>query len=227
MKTLRRHRQFVLLVSMVLMSLSQAIVHGNFARAIIYDSLASLVLLVVFFVVFEGQAERGISLLLGLPAVTSRWLTRGVTGETLEWTIFAHRILAIAFTGMAVGVILHGIFRERAMSLDDVLGAVNGFLLAGICWGAVYALLSQADPNAFRLDPSVQFEAADDSTRGFVFDCYSFSQIVGASSNVTPISPVASTLAWMQSAFGQFYLAVVVGQIVALRLETSDDMPKS
>jgi hypothetical protein len=36
--------------------------------------------------------------------------------------------------------------------------------------------------------------------------------------DVTPIGPLALSLSWLEVIFGQFYLAVVVAQLVGLRL---------
>jgi voltage-gated potassium channel len=36
--------------------------------------------------------------------------------------------------------------------------------------------------------------------------------------DITPVVPMAASLAWIEAVFGQFYLAVVVAQLVGMRI---------
>jgi len=52
-----------------------------------------------------------------------------------------------------------------------------------------------------------------------MFDYYSFVTITAyGDNNVTAIAPAATSLTWMETVFGQFYMAIVVSQLVSLKL---------
>jgi hypothetical protein len=53
----------------------------------------------------------------------------------------------------------------------------------------------------------------------FLFNYFSVTTLTSLGySDITPISTLALSLSWMEVAFGQFYIAVVVAQLVGLRL---------
>jgi voltage-gated potassium channel len=52
-----------------------------------------------------------------------------------------------------------------------------------------------------------------------LFDYYSLMTLTTMGyGNITPIRPPATSLTWMEAMFGQFYIAVIVAQLVGLKL---------
>ena len=85
------------------------------------------------------------------------------------------------------------------------------------------AIRTKEPPAAARRLPSwTEFEADVDGFQRFLEDCqlnyYSLSVLTGAGvADIVPVGSVVSTLTWLEAGFGQFYIAVVVAQLVSLR----------
>ena len=55
--------------------------------------------------------------------------------------------------------------------------------------------------------------------RHALFNFFSFATLTSLGYNdITPVTPLANTLTWLEVIFGQFYMAVVVAQLVGMRL---------
>jgi hypothetical protein len=91
--------------------------------------------------------------------------------------------------------------------------------LAGLAWGNLYNLTETVSPNAFNVRSDIAWQLESGSTRRYMFDNFSFVTLTCCGDNkVVPLAPTASSLTWLESIFGQFYMAVVVAQLVGLKL---------
>ena len=102
---------------------------------------------------------------------------------------------------------------------DDVLGAICGYLLAGIAWGSLYLLVELLVPGSFSVQQAIAGQLGGWYARQAVFDYYSLMTLTTIGyGDITPIRPPATSLTWIEAMFGQFYIAVIVAQLVGLRL---------
>jgi uncharacterized membrane protein (UPF0136 family) len=223
----KRHR--VLLLAIAGMLVVQPLAHGILGGLIAYDILLTLVLLGAFAVVFARGRERFVSLALTLAAIISSWATYGITDNYQFACATVHYGATIAFTGFAVSVILRGVFSHKVIETDDVLGVVCGYLLAGVAWGNCYLLAELIAPKSFSVNHEIAWQLKDAHSRGFLFNYYSFCTLTTVGyGDITPVAPVVASLSWLESVFGHFYIAIVVAQLVGLKLaqaskkETSD-----
>ena len=121
--------------------------------------------------------------------------------------------------GFAVIVILRNIFAQRAVRSDDVLGAVCGYLLAAAAWSNLFMLIEIFVPGSYSVGQG--FGAQLDSWDGriAVMNYVSLGSLTGVGSGaVVPVRPPATVLTTLEAVFGQFYIAVVVAQLVGARL---------
>jgi hypothetical protein len=126
---------------------------------------------------------------------------------------------ALVLVGFATFVILRNIFGQRIVGTDDVLGAVCGYLLAAGAWSNLFMLIEIFFPGSFSVSP--EFGAGLDSWHGriAVLSYVSLGSLTSVGSGaVTPIQPPATVLTTLEAVFGQFYIAVVVAQLVGARL---------
>ena len=71
----------------------------------------------------------------------------------------------------------------------------------------------------FSVNPAIQGALADWHGRRALFTYFSFTTISSLGyADVTPTRAPATTMALVEVVFGQFYLAVVVAQIVSMRI---------
>jgi hypothetical protein len=116
-------------------------------------------------------------------------------------------------------VILRGLFEEKLIRADQILGAVCGYLLAGAAWGNLYLLAELLLPGSFSVKPEIAWQLREEHTRRFLFNYFSFATITTLGyGGITPIDPAAASLSWLEAVFGLFYVAVVVAQLVGLKL---------
>ena len=126
---------------------------------------------------------------------------------------------AAVFLAFAVAVILKRIFQRQAIRTHDVIGALCGYLLAAVAWGNAYALVYGLWPESFHVADVIAWRLGDWHLQRFLFSYFSVMTLTtmgyGA---ITPAGSLVYSLVWLESVFGQFYIAVVVAQLVGLKL---------
>ena len=106
------------------------------------------------------------------------------------------------------------------MSADKLLGAICAYLLVGVTWALLFALIGDLDPGAFRW-PSLHGEQVTEAS----FSTYTYFSFVTLTTlgygDVSPVSEIARRLALLEALLGQIYLAVLVARLVGLHLSQS------
>jgi hypothetical protein len=219
MEPLRKRKYLALFLTLVMMLGLQPLAHGYFAGLVLFDVLGSIVLVVVFLIIFEGRLQRGIALLGMATAVACNWAAHVLRGDPRDQVLLVYHALATLFLGTAVVLILRGIFEKKTIRSDDVIGGLCGYLLAGAVWSNLYLLIEGLVPGSFAVEPAIAWQMAQPNPRRFLFNFFSFVTISSLGTNqLSPVSPLASWLVCLESIFGQFYVAVVVAQMVGLKL---------
>ncbi|HEX7232407.1 MAG TPA: hypothetical protein VF452_18590 [Candidatus Binatia bacterium] len=184
-------------------------------------SLAAITLLVylgVLLAIFENRWERRASLLLIGSAFAANVLHQVVPHPRGLWAIVFHGVAALALC-FAVIVILRRLFRRHAIRTDDVVGAICGYLLAAAAWGNLYALVYLIHPAAYQISANIAAQLDKWHTQRFLFDYFSVMTLTTYGfADIAPAGFPVYSLIWLESVFGQFYIAVVVAQLVSLRL---------
>jgi len=209
-----------LLAGLVALLVTQPLLaYGGLATRILFDGMFALVLLGVVFIIFGGGWERKLAFVLVLP-VFVLYLAHYLVPDRMRFaSALLYNALMIAFIGLAVAVILRDIFRKSVIGGGDVLGAVSGYLLSGIVWGNLYVVLQLLAPSSFAVQPEIAWQLQERHLLHALFNFFSFATLTSLGYNdITPVTPFANTLTWLEVMFGQFYLAVVVAQLVGMRL---------
>jgi hypothetical protein len=88
-----------------------------------------------------------------------------------------------------------------------------------VAWGNLYVLAELLFPGSFNVKPEIAWQLTEEHTRRFLFNYFSFTTLATLGyGDITPIGPVVCSLTWIEAVFGQFYVAVVVAQLVGLKL---------
>jgi len=223
---LQRHKHLMLLVALVGMCVIEPLAQGMFVGLVLFDVFLMLLLLGVFVVVFKRRHERQWAVALAAPAIVAKWAAYGLPSD-LEWmSIVAHHAFVLLFLAMAVAIILRGVFEERTIESDHVIATVCGYVLAGVAWGNAYRIVDLLVPGAFSMKPEIVLQINDDHTRSFLFNYFSLCTLTGTGyGDITPIWPGVASLTWMEAMFGNFYIAVVVAQLIGLKLVRTAQPP--
>lgn len=213
----RKHR--VLLGVLLVAAALQPTAQGLFQGLLLFDLLFFLLALAVFLVIFAGGWQRRVAIVLGLSMIGCNGASHLLSGDARLSAEVAFHILSVSFMAFAVGIILRGIFRTQRITTDHVVGAFCGYLLAGIAWGNIYAAIHLLFPDSFNIAPALAAQLTHENSRRFLFNYFSFITLTTVGyGDVTPVLPAACSLAWLEAAFGQFYVAVFVGQLIGLKL---------
>jgi hypothetical protein len=217
---IERWRYLILLVTLAVVAIVQSFGRGVPFGHTVSDVLVTVSVLAVFAAVFKGWGQRMVAFVAALAAIAVHWSpsTPG-PGEDLALREAAHHGLLLLFPAFAVAVILRNIFAEETITADAVLGAACGYLLAAAVWGHVYALVEILVPGSFSVAPDLARELSSRHGRTALFTYFSLVTLTTMGyGDITPARPPATALAALEAAFGQFYIAVVVAQLVGLRL---------
>jgi hypothetical protein len=193
--------------------------HDSVVHRILYDAAFGAVTLLVSFAIFLRPWERWLALALIFPAIVANITHYGLPEDLQAVAATIYHFSAATFLAFAVAAILHTILRKRAISGDDVLGAIAGWVLMGLIWGHFYALTDRLVPNSFSVSPTIAGQLSEWHLRRALFDYFSFTTLTSLGyGDLTPTRAPAYTLAWLEVMFGGFYMAIVVAQLVGMKL---------
>jgi voltage-gated potassium channel len=217
--SLRAWKHVALLAALVAVALLEPLaLHVSEGVAIGVGVATLLVYVVVLLAVFENRWEQRMSLFLIGSAFLASILHQLVPHPSQIWAIVYHALAAV-FLAFAVIVILQRIFWRRAIGTDDVVGALCGYLLAGAVWGNLYGLVYLIHPEAFQISDKIAAQLGNWHMQRFLFDYFSIMTLTTYGfSDIAPAGFPVYSLIWLESVFGQFYIAVVVAQLVGLSL---------
>jgi hypothetical protein len=222
MKGLREQKYLVLLAALVVASVVEPLLRDWSERTQILATVIVVgVNLGVFLVIFEQLWERWLAFFLVALVLTSG-IVHQTSSNWAQIAAIAYHCFAFLFLGLAVAVILNRIFHRQTIRTDTVIGALCGYLLAAAAWANAYALIYLLRPDSFRTADVIAGRLGDWYSQRFLFSYFSIMTLTTLGYNdITPIGTLALTLSWVEVVFGQFYIAVVVAQLVGLRLAQS------
>ena len=218
MNTLRKHKHAVLLVALVWMSIMDSFSHRRMLGPVLSDVTVCTILLLVFLIVFNRRVNRLIAFMALATVVVADWAHYMLPSSPEAPLRLIHHSAALLLAGFATLVILRNIFEQRVVRVDDVLGAMCGYLLADVAWSNLFMLIEMFSPGSFSVGPG--FGASLDTWDGriAVLNYVSLGSLTSVGSGaVVPVRPPATILTTLEAVFGQFYIAVVVAQLVSAR----------
>jgi len=217
---LRARKHFLLFGALLLTLVTQPLVAREpTAARIAYDLLIAGAALCVFFIVFGLRWERRLALVLMLPTIALTIAEYVLPQRHFVATAVAYHFSVSLFLAFAITVIVRDVFRNRAVQLDDVVGAFCGYLLLGILWGNFYVVVELLAPGSFSVNADIRWQLEDWHLRRALFNYFSLAVMTSLGyGDITGVAPLANTLAWLEVLAAQFYLAVVISQLVGLKL---------
>jgi hypothetical protein len=215
-----RRKHLMLLTVLILIQLGQPLLeHRSTTTRVASDTIFVAICLYVFFIVCTGRWQRVVGILLFLPVLGGNLALYAQNPYLQKIAGIVFHVALIAFLGFAVVVILRGLFSKSEIKGDDVVGAVCGYILGAMVWANLYALAYILVPSAFNVNPAIAEQLEDWQLKRSLFGYLSFTTLTSLGyGDITPVGQPAYSLTWMEVLFGQFYMAVVVAQMVGLKL---------
>ncbi len=152
------------------------------------------------------RAVRGVALLCLLAPLAwwAAWLDP--TGELAIWRPATTAVVLI----LLALVVLSSVLRAGTVTRHQIEGAIAAYLLLGLAWAAAYEWLALRDPSAF---------AGLGASGGMQWTYYSLVTLTTMGyGDITPVAPMARSLAVAEAITGQMYVAILISRLVALSL---------
>jgi hypothetical protein len=218
----------LLLISLVFALLvTPAMEESSFGgRVLIYVGVTA----VLVFGVFVNRTRHWLfypCLALAVLAVSVTWVTLLMDYHVL---FVASCVLEAAFYATIACILLVAVLKKHLATLGSIFGALCVYLLLGLSWAQLYWATERMDRESLSFagratneEPAddesiVRISEADDEKIARFSDVVYFSFVTMSTlgyGDIVPETPLARTLAWMQSVVGQFYLAVLVAWLVS------------
>jgi voltage-gated potassium channel len=192
--------------------------------AVWFDALIALVVLAAIQSLCFERRQRLFALLLGLPTIVICLGGHALSGTASRSVLFVGHLCGVFFLFGSAGLIVSSLFNSRSLTFDSIYGAVCGYLFLGLAWAMSYSMIEDVRPGSFQISPSLR--TAGEHPPQQVLTYYSFVTLTTVGyGDVTPISPVTRTFAWIEAITGQFYLAIIVAGLVSMLVAKHSQPP--
>jgi hypothetical protein len=181
---------------------------------------------IVFDILFSLLLVSGIVTVAHRPTLTIAISAATVATLAVRWAAFTPpfsflrpwgQVLAILLLGVFTILVLLQVFREGPITGYRIQGAIVVYLLMGLIWAAGYDLIYLLLPGAFNFAQGPPPDRV--ATHGLVY--YSFITLTTVGyGDISPVHPVARSLAMAEGLVGQLYPAILIARLVSMELET-------
>jgi uncharacterized membrane protein YhaH (DUF805 family) len=130
---------------------------------------------------------------------------------TIGWLIF------VAFVAWME---LRSVLNQNEVTGETISMAISVYLLLGLTWGLLYAIIFQLQPGSFHLGDAASVVSADHGANLFpIFVYFSLTTLstIGFG-DITPLSLQARYAAVIEGITGQLYLAILIARIVGMHM---------
>lgn len=179
-------------------------------------------LLFAVYSVTDGRRSLYIALLLVTPAILGE--VSFFIFETRETHWFSVLSVGIFLSYVVFVVYKQSVFSKGRITTDRTAGAISVYLLLGLLWSMAYGVVSATDPEAFKgLEPFT----LDQSGAQLDYIYFSFVTLTTLGyGDISPVAPLAQTLAWFEAVVGQLFLAVTIARLVSLEISHREHPPE-
>jgi hypothetical protein len=144
-------------------------------------------------------------------ALFIRWATWVVPSVSLSEL---RSLASLVCYGLITLLVLAQVFRAGPVTAHRIQGAIAVYLLLGLSWAATYELLSLVRPGAF-----AGSGMEGDTSRSWTY--YSFVTLTTVGyGDITPVHPLARSLAVFEALTGQLYPAILLARLVSLEVQS-------
>lgn len=211
LKKLPNFRLIYLLISILLLLVSYPffINNGNFSLI----PLILLDLIIPFIAVYlaaDHKANLFVASALAVPLIVLSWLS---FFDPSQVVLVLQYIFGIIFYAFSTYVVLHQVIKRDVITVDIIVGSIAAYLMIGLTWTSIYALISSVVPDSFQF--SVEFAKNGFDQIDFIY--YSFVTLTNLGyGDIIPTSHYTRAFSILESATGVMFTAVVVGRVIGL-----------
>ena len=208
-----KERFLFLLISLLGYLVLTPLFNGFVGIKLLLAIFTTAVFITAIYAVSQKKLFFVIGSLLALPMITATWSTYFVKVPSL---LLVGNCFGILFFVFAVVNILSFVFKQHEVTLDVIYGAITVYLLVAMMWALIFSLVESLQPGSFTVAQSQIQES------NFTFYYYSFVTITTLGyGEITPVTDIARSFAFLEAVIGQIYLVVLVARLVGINISQS------
>lgn len=149
-----------------------------------------------------------LALLLAGPALGYQWVALQ-SGD--PHALVMSRWFAVALYAISIGYLMRYVFRREVMTADKLFGAASMYLLIGVFWAFLYALIENYHPGSFTL--------GGQPTQPEFFDFVYFSFTVLTSTGFGDLAPLgrqARGICTVEQIVGSLFVAILIARLAGV-----------
>jgi hypothetical protein len=208
------------LLSLLIALLALLLAYPFFADSVMahafWDICSSAVLLLGLYAISHVRRRLVIALVFAIAVLGTKWSGYVVDDERLLLVNYGLGVLFFTFTAC---LLLADVLRKGAVTADKIYGALCVYLLIGLTWGFMFLTLEGFQPGSFLIGQARSSGIEKDPATLVYFSFVTLSTV--GYGDITPLSPLARSFAFMEAIIGQIYLAVLVARLVGLHIAYS------
>jgi hypothetical protein len=221
-----QQRFTILLVFMVAMLALPPMLLGFGLTRGWFDALMLPLVLAAILSLCQERHERLFALSSGIPTILLSLVGYATPEAAGFWILFVGHLCGMLFLFGSAVLIVRRLFSSPSITLDSVSGAICGYLFLGLGWAVAYNLIESFPPGSFEINPRLGVAHEQGLMQPYLLTYYSFVTLTTVGyGDITPVSPVARTLSWIEAVTGQFYLTVIVAGLVGILITHSRRPP--
>jgi hypothetical protein len=213
-------RKFLaLLLALGMLIIVYPILHGRLSTRLLLDILFTLVFVVALLMIFTEGRFRWLAFLLAVPTLVGAWIGYAFTGVPRVPLAVGCHLEAALFFALTVTTILRAIHKQTSVSADAIYGAFGGYIVVGLAFGHLYTFTEILSPGSFQVSPELATQLQADHLHHLLLTYFSLCTLTTVGyGDITPRSGAARSLAVVEAILGQFYLAVLIGELIGKRV---------
>lgn len=213
--TPRRSAYVYLLAALVIYVIASALAREMLAEWAVFIGDLLLVLILLSGLKSLARSRREM-LWLGTLAGLMLVFTAVKTATGKAHVEYAGLITMLVFCVHVAAVVLRDVLFGGPVDLNRLWGAVAVYLLIGLAWAVLYALLDAATAAPLLTD-AVDPPSTDGRRDVHAYIYYSFVVLTTLGfGDISPITPVVRALTFLEAAFGQLYLTILIAALVGM-----------
>lgn len=203
-----KHKFLLVLISLILFFLSNAFFEHEYVE---YANMG-LLMLVVAASLLTLEGSRRFIIVIGLTLGLTTIVISGFSDIlSVSKTAQVTRLTSMmVFFIVVTGICLFSTLNKHPVTVNVLYGAAVTYLLIGMIFATIFYLIDITHTHAFNFN---KLTRTDSPWQTFTY--YSFVTLTTLGyGDITPVSNIARTFAWLEAAIGQIYLTILIAQLV-------------
>ena len=203
-----RHGFRNLLVGLILYNVLTPFLEPYMLLSVIAHLLLCITLFLSLYAIERHDRLRTVAAILLIPLLISYWL------GLYNLVIFSRQgsyLLMVGYYSLLIYVYVKQLARFKKVNLEALYGALCLYLIIGLFWGGLYALLHEIQPGSYGGNLLA-------SAKGSTLEIFNYFSMVTLTTlgygDIVPKTAAAGVLCVTEAVVGQFFTAVVVGWMV-------------